>query len=110
MTERADTGGHADRVASWATGVGIGLIVLMLVWLVGNRLTALVLDPPVGPSVALAAAIVAGSLTAAIAGSRLSGRVAGDALPPGEGRGGTPPSVPPGGGFGSDPSLETRRG
>jgi hypothetical protein len=51
---------RADRVAAWATGAGIGLLALMLTWLVGNRLTALAWEPPVGPSVAFAGAIVVG--------------------------------------------------
>lgn len=66
---------RSEAVAAWATGVGIGLIVLMLVWLVGNRLAGLVWDPPVGPTVAFLGAIGVGAITAVVAGARLAHRV-----------------------------------
>jgi hypothetical protein len=59
-------------MAAWATGAGIGLIVLMLTWLIGNRLTGLIWDPPVGPVVAFAGAIGVGTAVAVFAGRRLS--------------------------------------
>jgi hypothetical protein len=62
---------RADRVSAWAVGVGIGLIAMMLTWLIGNRLTALAWDAPVGPTVALITAIGAGAMTTCIAGLRL---------------------------------------
>jgi hypothetical protein len=62
----------ADRVAAWATGSGIGLIALMLTWLIGNRLAAMVWGPPVGPTVALVGAILVGTVTAVIFGRRLA--------------------------------------
>ncbi|HEX5950295.1 MAG TPA: hypothetical protein VFZ96_04790 [Actinomycetota bacterium] len=68
----------ADRgeiVAARAIGVGVGLIALMLAWLVGNRLTALAWDPPVGPTVAFLASIAIGIVTAILAGRRLAARV-----------------------------------
>lgn len=61
----------ADRVAAWATGTGIGLIAYMLTWLIGNRLSGLLWDPPVGPTVAFAAAIAVGVTTAVLSGRRL---------------------------------------
>ncbi len=61
-----------DRVAAWATGIGIGLVVLMLVWLVGNRLVGLAWDVPVGPVVAFTAAILSGIATALVMGRRLA--------------------------------------
>lgn len=64
----------ADRVAAWATGIGIGMLVFMLTWLVGNRLTALVLEPPAAPILAMAFAVVAGSLVAVTQGRRLATR------------------------------------
>jgi hypothetical protein len=65
---------RAEIVAARATGVGIGLIALMLVWLIGNRLAGLLWEPPVGPTVAFAGAIAAGVATAIEAGRRLAGR------------------------------------
>jgi hypothetical protein len=68
----------ADRseiVAAWATGIGIGLIVLMLTWLIGVRVAGLFWDPPVGPTVAFLGAIGAGIATAIVAGSRLADRI-----------------------------------
>lgn len=62
---------RADRASAWAVGVGVGLIAMMLTWLIGNRLIALALDPPVGPTVALISAVVAGVLATCIAGLRL---------------------------------------
>ncbi|MGZ8582964.1 MAG: hypothetical protein ACXWX4_07015 [Actinomycetota bacterium] len=61
----------ADRVAAWAVGTGIGLMAMMLTWLIGNRLASLVWDPPVGPTVALLAAIGVGVIATALAGLRL---------------------------------------
>jgi hypothetical protein len=66
---------RAEVVAARAVGVGVGLIVLMLVWLVGNRLAGLVWEPPVGPTVAFAGAIVIGFTTGVIAGRRLVARL-----------------------------------
>lgn len=69
--------GPADRVAARATGAGIGLIALMLTWLIGNRLTGLIWDPPVGPTVAIVGATVAGAIVAVASGRVLLRRVAG---------------------------------
>jgi len=66
---------RSESVAAWATGVGIGLIVLMVTWLVGNRVAGLFWAPPVGPTVAFVAAIAGGTVTAIVAGSRLAHRV-----------------------------------
>ncbi len=60
-----------DRVAAIATGIGTGLIVLMVVWLIANRVAALLWDAPVGPVVALTVAVLGAIGTAAIVGSRL---------------------------------------
>lgn len=69
---------RADVVAAWATGTGIGLVVLMIAWLTGNRLAGLVWDPPLGPIVAFVLAIVVGAITAAISGRRLARRAMGE--------------------------------
>ncbi|OFW66346.1 MAG: hypothetical protein A2Z12_09895 [Actinobacteria bacterium RBG_16_68_21] len=61
----------ADRGAAIATGVGVGLIVLMVTWLVGNRITAVLVGPPVGPTVAICLAVVAGAITTVIMSRRL---------------------------------------
>lgn len=61
----------ADRVAAWAVGTGIGLMAMMLTWLIGNRLASLAWDPPVGPTVALVAAIGVGVTATSLAGLRL---------------------------------------
>jgi hypothetical protein len=61
----------ADRVAAWITGLGIGLIAMMLAWLAGNRLSALVWSPPVGPTVAFVGAIVVGLAVAVWSAVRL---------------------------------------
>ncbi len=69
---------RADRIAAWATGSGIGLIALMLTWLIGHRLAALIWAPPVGPTVAFVGAIETGLVTAVASGVRLARR-----FPPG---------------------------
>lgn len=66
---------RAELIAARAVGVGIGLITLMLAWLVGNRMTALAWDPPVGPTVAFVGAIAIGMATAIVSGRRLATRV-----------------------------------
>ncbi len=64
-----------DLVAARMTGVGLGFMALMVSWLIGNRLTALVWGPPVGPIVALLGAIAIGTVTAIVAGRRLAATV-----------------------------------
>jgi hypothetical protein len=66
------SGETADLVAARVTGIGIGLVVFMVTWLVGNRLTGLIWDAPVGPVVAMVTAIAAGTLVAVLAGRRLT--------------------------------------
>jgi hypothetical protein len=66
---------RSELVAARTVGAGVGLIVLMLVWLVANRLTGLVWDPPVGPTVAFVGSIVVGTATAIVSGARLARRV-----------------------------------
>ena len=66
---------RAESVAAWATGVGVGLIALMVVWLIGNRVTALLWDAPVGPTVAFVGAIAVGAACAIVSGARLARRV-----------------------------------
>lgn len=64
--------GRADLVAAWAIGVGIGLIVLQLTWLVAARIAGLFWAPPQGPTIAFLTAIVAGVVVSVVAGRRLS--------------------------------------
>lgn len=66
---------RSEIVAARGVGVGIGLIALMLVWLIGSRLTGLIWDRPVGPTVAFVLALVVGTLTAVVAAHRLAERV-----------------------------------
>ena len=61
----------SDRIAAVATAVGVGLIVLMITWLLGNRLIGLMWSPPVGPVVSLSLAVAAGVVTSVVAGQRL---------------------------------------
>lgn len=67
-----------DILAARAIGAGFGLIALMLVWLIGNRLVGAFLDAPTGPIVAFAAAVAAGLVVAIVAGRRLSATAARD--------------------------------
>jgi len=64
-----------DVMAAWATGIGIGLIAHMLTWLIGNRLTALIWEAPVGPIVAFSLAIVVGIAISIVAAKRLAAGV-----------------------------------
>lgn len=61
----------ADVVAARATGVGAGLVVFMVVWVIGNRLTGQLWPPPVGPVAAMIVAILAGVLVAWVMAARL---------------------------------------
>jgi hypothetical protein len=62
---------RAERVGARATGVGVGLLVFMIVWLVGARVTDLFWGPPSSAVVALALSVVAGIVVAVVAGHRL---------------------------------------
>lgn len=59
-------------MAAWATAAGVGLVAVMLVWLVGQRVSALLWTSPVGPTVAFLGALIAGAVTAVAVGARLS--------------------------------------
>jgi dipeptide/tripeptide permease len=61
---------RAERVGARATGVGVGLLVFMIVWLVGARVTDLFWGPS-SAVVALALSVVAGIVVAVVAGHRL---------------------------------------
>lgn len=65
----------AERVAGWATGVGIGLAVFMISWLIGSRLTALWWQAPVAPVVAMLVAVSVGTGAAVGSGRRLAGSI-----------------------------------
>ncbi len=62
---------RADRAAARATGVGIGFLTLMIVWLVGARVTEQIWGPPSSAVVALVISVVAGMLAAIISSRRL---------------------------------------
>lgn len=65
---------RSDLLAARATGVGIGLIVLMVSWLVANRVFTIAWGVPVGPMVAFGLAIVVGLVTSVIAARALVAR------------------------------------
>ncbi|MEE8330945.1 MAG: hypothetical protein V3R84_04160 [Acidimicrobiia bacterium] len=62
---------RSDRIAAIATGIGTGLIVLMVAWLIVNRIAAIFWEAPVGPVVAIAVAMLGAIGTAIVVGSRL---------------------------------------
>ena len=61
-----------EAVAAQATGIGIGLLALMLTWLIANRVASLAWRAPAGPTVAFLGAIAVGIVTALVAGRRLA--------------------------------------
>ena len=60
-----------DVLATRAMAVGIGLLVLMLTWLVGNRVAGMLWEAPTGPVVAFASAITSGIVGGLIGFRRL---------------------------------------
>ncbi len=72
MSPAAARRSRADLTAAWTTGLGVGLIGLMVTWLVMNRLTGLFMDAPEGPMLAFGAAVGIGFFVTAIAGKRLA--------------------------------------
>ncbi len=70
--------GRADLVAAWAIGVGIGLIVLQLTWLIAARIAGLFWSPPQGPTIAFLTAIVAGTVVSVVAGRHLARKLHAD--------------------------------
>lgn len=73
MTTKTDISTlRANYVAAWATGVGIGLVVFMVTWIVANRVTARLMSVPSGPILAMSVAILAGTAVALRQGVRLS--------------------------------------
>lgn len=62
---------RADSVAAIAIGIGVGLIALQLTWLIANRLTSLVWEAPLGPTIAFASAILTGIVVSIVVGRRL---------------------------------------
>jgi hypothetical protein len=66
---------RADRVAARATGVGVGFLVFMIVWLIGARVTDRIWGPPSSAVVALAIAVVVGILTAVVSDRRFAHRL-----------------------------------
>lgn len=76
MTHAAESTARADSVSAWAVGVGVGLLTLMITWLLGNRVLGLLLDTPLGPTVAFTAAIVSGVAATIITGRRFARTIA----------------------------------
>lgn len=67
------SGIRSQAVEVWAAAAGVGLVALMIAWIVGQRLAAIIWEPPVGPAAALGAALVAGAVFTGLAGRRLGG-------------------------------------
>lgn len=65
------TESRAELIAARATGLGVGLIVFMLTWSIGARITERIFDEPAHAYVAMGMALLAGAVTAARAGHRL---------------------------------------
>lgn len=63
--------GLADRVAARATGIGVGLLVFMIVWLVGALITERLWSQPAAAVVAMTTALVVGIVVAFVATRRL---------------------------------------
>jgi TRAP-type C4-dicarboxylate transport system permease small subunit len=72
-----ESNARADRVAAWATGVGIGLLVFMVTWILGDRVLTRLLSPPEGPVAAMAFAILLGTTVTVRQGRRLARRAVG---------------------------------
>lgn len=72
MTTLPDDAQRADRVAAWATGIGIGTAAFTVTWLLANRLLTMFLSSPTGPLAAMATAILVGVVVAVGQGRRLS--------------------------------------
>jgi hypothetical protein len=66
------SGGTAEVVAARVTGIGIGLLVFMIAWLVGARIAERIWEAPVGPVVAMATAVVIEALAAVWSGHRFA--------------------------------------
>lgn len=62
---------RADRVAARATGVGVGFLTFMVVWLAGARVTERIWGPPSSAVAALVISVAAGILAAVISSRRL---------------------------------------
>lgn len=60
-----------DLLAARAVAVGIGLLGLMITWLVGNRIAAMIWDSPTGPALAMSVAVVSGLVSGLIGHRRL---------------------------------------
>ncbi len=69
---------RADAIAARATGLGVGLIVFMVTWSIGARITERIFDAPAHAYVAMGMALLAGAVTTVRAGHRL-GRATSDA-------------------------------
>jgi hypothetical protein len=66
---------RTDRVAAWTTALGIGLIVFMLTWTIGARITERIFDAPDHAVIAMSIALLSGATTTVRAGHRLHGRL-----------------------------------
>ena len=75
-------GARADRIAARTTGVGVGLLVFMIAWLIGARVTEKLWGPPSSAVVAMAIAVSVGIVVSVVAGQRLVRRQRSEAQEP----------------------------
>lgn len=63
-----------DRIAGWATGIGIGAAIFIIAWTTFNRLFGMWMPVPEGQIAALTGAVIAGGGAALERGRTLSRR------------------------------------
>lgn len=63
---------RANLVAAWATGIGVGLLAFMIMWLLGARVAARIWGPPSGAIIAMLVALTVGAATALVVGRKLA--------------------------------------
>ena len=61
----------ADRVATVATSIGMGLVAFMVMWIVGVRIAERIWDPPASALAAMVGALGVGLASGIVAGRRL---------------------------------------
>ncbi len=73
---------RTDRIAARATGLGIGLIAFMVVWLVAARITTQLIGQPAGAYTAMTIALTIGAVTTVAAARRLTSSIARSSIEP----------------------------
>jgi hypothetical protein len=62
---------RADQVSAIATGIGIGFLAFMTIWLIGARVAELIWDEETGAVVAMGVALLTLIVTSVVASRRL---------------------------------------